>query len=107
MIENVARFFQPGIEVERWTEIPDAWGGVVQDWAAHLTIEGLIRPLSGDKKLSADKDTAFGTHRLYCFPADITTADRIVWGGVNYAVKFASDVMNFGRFMQVDLEVVD
>ena len=72
MIENIERFFEPGFSVWRGGNTPDAWGGNVFTYAVHIAaLSGRLRPLTGDMRMSADKDTHFGTHRFYCFPADI------------------------------------
>ena len=68
MIGSVARFFEAGYEVWRWEEVTDAWGGKTKQWVQRQDVEGRLRPLSGDKRLSADKETIFATHRFYCFP---------------------------------------
>ena len=106
MIENIVRFFEP-VAIQRWAAATDAWGGTIKNWQAHLTIEGRVRPLAGEERFTGDKKTLFATHRLYCFPADITEKDRVVYGGKNYDIKFVADVMNFDRLMQIDLELVE
>ena len=106
MIENVARFFEPGWEVWRWTESPDGMGGFVKAWTFQANVEGRMRPLTGTKRLSADKETFFGDHRFYCFPADIRKGDQLRNGSRNYDVKFPADMMTFDRFMQVDCELI-
>ena len=106
MIGNVKKYFTAGHQVWRASPVADAWGGMVDTPALITTVSGRIRPLSGDVRLSADKKTAFATHRFYCFPADIRAGDEIRTGGQTYRVNFAGDIMTFGRFMQVDMELV-
>ena len=106
MIGQVARHFEAGWQVWRWTETVDDMGGVVKAWALQTTISGRMRGLSGDKRFSADKETFFGDHRFYCFPADIQEGDELRRGGRTFKVHFANDVMTFDRFMQVDCELI-
>jgi SPP1 family predicted phage head-tail adaptor len=105
-MRGIEKFYKPGIVIERKTDIKKAGGAVKQEWAPHITISGQIRPLSGDERLSADKKTLFASHRLYTDPADITEADRVNDNGLIYDIKFVHDPMNFGRFLQIDLELM-
>jgi hypothetical protein len=68
-----------------------------------------MRPLTGDKRISADKDTYFGDHRFYCSPVDIKENDVLTKtgsSGTQYEVKHAPDMMTMGRLQQVDCELV-
>jgi SPP1 family predicted phage head-tail adaptor len=103
---DVKRFLESGWEVWRWSESQDDYGGTTEEWAKLEDVSGLMRPLSGNLKMSADKETVFATHRFYCLPTDIEPGDQIR-NGKKYEVKFASDMMNFGRLMQVDCEVIE
>lgn len=96
----------PGIVVERVTQTPNGMGGWSESWQPHLTINGRIRPLSGDERLSADKVTVYATHKLYTFLYDITEKDRVVFEGQVYDVKAVINPMTLNRFLQVDLELV-
>ncbi|SNR95508.1 phage head-tail adaptor, putative, SPP1 family [Anaerovirgula multivorans] len=107
MIGNIEKYFEP-IEVERFQTVLDEWGNPTKDYGPHITIQGRIRQLNTDERISADKETVFTTHRLYCFPADIKATDRMTYKGKTYEVKGEpNDVMNFGRLMQIELEVVE
>ena len=109
MIGNIERFYESGWKVLRATETQDAAGGMVTTLAAHLSVRGRMRPLTGDKRISADKDTYFGDHRFYCSPADILEGDVLTKTGsttTTYEVKHAPDMMTMGRLMQVDCELV-
>jgi len=103
---SIEKFFTTGITVQRRTITRDAAGGTIETWADHLSISGRIRQLSGDDRLSADKDTVFATHRMYCMLADIVETDRVVFSGITYAIKFIENPMLYGRFLQIDLELV-
>jgi SPP1 family predicted phage head-tail adaptor len=101
------KYYEPNIEIQRRTLTQNAFGEFVEVWGLHLTIDGRIRPLNGNERLSADKTTLFATHRLYCDVADITEVDRVVYQGKIYNIKFVSNVMNFNRHLQIDLEMVE
>ena len=109
MIGNIAKYYEAGWKVLRATETQDAAGGMVSTLSTHLSISGRMRPLTGDKRISADKDTYFGDHRFYCDPVDILEGDYLTLTGSTttvYEVKHAPDMMTMGRLMQVDAELV-
>ena len=68
MIENVARYFDRTVQVWRWEETEDAWGGKVPQWVRRQDVTGRLRPIKGEARLSADKASIFADHRFYCFP---------------------------------------
>lgn len=104
---NVEKYFEPGWVIYRNIITQDSMGGITHASSSQASVSGLMRPLSGELKLSADKNTAFGTHRFYCLPTtNLLSGDYLSTGGVRYEVKFPADVMNFGRLMQCDCEVV-
>ncbi len=107
MIGSVERFFKPGWVITKYKPVADGMGGFTQSSSSQGSVSGVMRPLSGEYRLSADKDTAFATHRFYCNPSSLILPGRYLsTGGKKYEVKFASDMMNMGRLMQVDCEVV-
>jgi len=106
MIENITRYFEGGWMIHRKAVTQDAAGGITETFSTHAAVEGRMRPLSGNKIVSADKATYFADFRFYCFPADILEGDRLVKGSDTYDVKHAADMMDFGRLMQVDCELV-
>ena len=108
MIGAIENYFTAGWVVSRHKSVRDTMGGFTQTSSSVGSVSGDMRPLSGEYKLSADKQIAFGTHRFYCSPTSIITPGRVLsTGGVEYEVKFAADMMNMGRVMQVDCEVIE
>ena len=78
MADFITRFFTAGHKIQRVTVTQDSYGGTVNTWADHLTVSGKLWELSGDKKLSADKETIFSTHKFATDIADIKDTDRYV-----------------------------
>ena len=105
MIGNIDKYFEP-VVIERYTSTYNDFGEEVKTWTTHLTIQGRLRPLNGTERFSADKETLFATHRLYCFPADIKETDRVKYDNKYYNIKFVSDVMNFDILYHIDCELV-
>lgn len=102
----IERFFESGIEVKRYTESVDELGNPTKTWADHLTISGRIDAISGDEQIVAGAPSVVATHMLFCRPVDISEKDRIVYKGQEYEVKFVDNPMNYGRFLQISLEVI-
>lgn len=106
MIEHIEHFFAPGISVLRNDPDDNDIGGQVDDWTLHLSIDGIIRPLSGNEAVSADKLTLIATHTLYCGVHDILETDRIRdAAGNEYDIKFVQNPMNMGNHLQISLEL--
>jgi hypothetical protein len=108
-MKSAGKWFEAGWNVLRPTVSQDAAGGVINTYATHLSLRGRLRPLTGDTRISAEKDTYFADHRFYCFPVDIKENDIITKTGstaTTYMVKHAADMMTFDRLMQVDCELV-
>ena len=107
MIGDVGRFYKAWT-VYRMVTADDGMGGFTQTSSSVAAVEGRMRPLTGELKLSADKDTAFGSHRFYCNPTtEITPGRYLSTGGAMYEVKFAADMMSMGRLMQSDCQAVE
>ena len=102
---DIRRFFTPGHKIQRYTPGTHGFGGNSGTWNDHLSPVGRLRPLAGNERMSADKMTLYATHRFYTDVADITEADRYLDpSGKVYEIKFVSDPMNMGEFLQIDLE---
>lgn len=105
MINNIQDFYTSGHIIERYTETPGGFGGPEYTWTTHLAVDGRLRPLSGDKRLSADKETVFASHKFYTAVADIKETDRYKDPSGNiYTIKFISDPMSMGNHLEIDLE---
>jgi head-tail adaptor len=81
---GIERFYTTGHKIQRFTPAVapaatrDAYGATLGTWADVLTPTGKLWALEGDERLSADKDTAFSTHKFATAIASITAADRYV-----------------------------
>jgi SPP1 family predicted phage head-tail adaptor len=108
MMDNIEDYYTDDVIIQRQEDaIPNGMGGFAVLWSTHLPIKGKMRPLSGTEQLSADKQTIFATHKLYCAIADITEMDRVVFEGDIYEIKnIPKDVMNMHNHFEIDLEFV-
>lgn len=105
----IKRFYTSGHKIQRVTFTEDDYGGVVETWADHLTVSGKLWQLSGDKKLSADKETIFSTHKFATDIADIVGTDRYLDPDGNaYEIKAVSERQRQDGtgHIELDLELV-
>jgi len=108
-MDGISRFYTSGHKVQRVTVTEDAYGGVVETWTDHLTVDGKRWALSGDKKLSAEKETIFSTHKFATAIADIEETDRYVdTDGNNYEIKALAERkrQDGTGHIELDLELV-
>ena len=66
----------------------DNTGGFTETWTDGTAFRGRMRPLSAQERLSADRVTAWATHRLYC-SVDVTIDEtyRISFNSRTFEVK--------------------
>jgi SPP1 family predicted phage head-tail adaptor len=95
----------PGIEIQRFTSVPNGIGGYIETWATYLAdYDGIIDQLSGNEILSADKISPNSTHILIGVVADIKEDDRVLYNGKIYNVKNVDNPMNMDRHLEILLE---
>jgi len=108
-MDSISRFYTSGHKIQRVTVTTDSYGGTVNTWADHLTVAGKKWELSGDKKLSADKETIFSTHKFATAIADIKDTDRYVdVDDNNYEIKALAirKRPDYSGHIELDLEKV-
>ena len=103
MIQEFEEYFED-ILIKRLTTTIGTFGNTVTSWDDLTTIQGYIRTLNGNERVSTDKVTVYSTHKMYCYITDIIEADRIVYKGNLYDVKLIDDKR---EFYQVDLELIE
>jgi hypothetical protein len=106
---NVERFYEAGWRIYKPVDTQDGAGGVVSTYSLLATVSGRMRPLSGNKQISAEKMTYFADHRFYCAPTDLQEYYMLAKAGstdTTYTVKHAADMMHMGRLLQTDCELM-
>jgi len=109
MKNRINRFYTSGHKIQRVTVTQDEYGGITKTFNDHLTVSGKRWALSGDKKLSADKETIFSTHKFATAIADIEETDRYVdiEGNVYEIKALATRTRQDGTgHIELDLEMV-
>ena len=75
-----------------------------QSWSTHITIDGNIDYIGGQKQNVADQFRDKATHILICSVGnDIIIDDRVVYSGITYNVLYPDTV--FDHHMEVLLQV--
>ena len=103
MIEEFEEYFED-ILIKRLTTTIGTFGNTVTSWNDLDTIQGYIRTLNGNERVSTDKVTVYSTHRMYCYITDIIEADRVFYNNHLYDVKL---IDNKREFYQIDLELIE
>jgi len=99
------------IEVQKveYEDAPSGIGSKIMVVTETKTISGRIRPLNASERISAERQKTYSTHRLYTEAGNIehiTKNDRIVYRNNNYKITWISNPMNFDKFLQIELELI-
>ncbi len=70
-------YFTEAFTRQRLSTTLNQFNSYEETWEAGTAFMGRKRPLTGDVRLSADKQTVYATDKIYCLPFDITEKDRI------------------------------
>ncbi len=111
MIKGISRFYTTGHKIEEMvssSSCDGGFGGQAHTWEEKLTFSARLRPLSGDKRLSADKLTEMATHKLYSDVLEFSVYDRYVDpDGRKYRITYIGNVMNMNNHMETELQYVE
>ena len=106
MLNNIQRWFTDELQHYSWAVEEDDWGNDIEKWSLQGNILGRFRPLSGDKKVSADKNTVFIDAKFYCKPDEnIIAGDELKYNDDVYEVVYVQNPMNMDKFLQVELKL--
>jgi hypothetical protein len=103
--KGIQKHFVDGFVVYRPFLTKDKLGGTKEILKFHMNLRGRIRLLNAHERLSADKNTVFKSHRLYCLPTDIKFTDKIEYKGMMYEIIDPDDVQDMNKFLQIDLAI--
>ena len=84
----------------------NAIGEEITTYPVTETFRGRLRPMTGNMKETDSRKVQFFTHRIYAPILDIKPNDRILYDSQVYKVVYVSNVMSFGRFLQIDCELI-
>ena len=105
-IRNIARWFTEEWAIWRLGTTDDAWDNPIESWSLHDTVMGRFRPLSGDRRMSSDRQTEFATAKFYCpSNTDILVGDELrnLVTGERYDVLFVPDVMSMDNHLEIEI----
>ena len=100
----ISRWFESGWTLHTLGSTTDTWGNPIESYSTGTAISGRFRPLSGDRKLSADRQTPFADAKFYCAATStIAAGDQLRKSSDVYEVTFVQNVMDMDRFLQVEV----
>ena len=102
MTAGISKYYTQTVVFET-AATSSADAGYTQVWSTAATVKGRLRPLSGRERMSADKQTLYADHRLYCAPVAITEKDRVACEGKTFDIVFVKNVMSMNRHLEIDL----
>ncbi len=95
---------------QTYTETTDNQGGFTKAWVDGSTFEGRLSRLLASEGLSDDKETAIGSHKVYCLTTvDVDPEDRIVLGSRTFLVKGVLRPSNLttGGHLEITVQELD
>ena len=96
------------VDVLRINRTSDSMGGWTEvEVILHNDLKCRINWVRGSEKVFTDKDTWFRDAKLYCNVVDIQTKDRIVYNSKTYEVVNVSDVDNMGKYLIVEIKLIE
>jgi len=104
MIEH---FLTQEWEIHRYGESTDPYENPVDGWNYKETVDGLLRPLSGDLRNTEESRHGEVDAKFYCGAGiDIRTGDLLKRSGdaYDYEVVFVQNPMSMDRFLQVEVK---
>jgi SPP1 family predicted phage head-tail adaptor len=103
----IGRHFVSGFELWRYTETSDELGNPVKNWSKVADLAGIMDAVTGTEQQVANAPQVVAAHMFFTRAnAGIEERDRIRYKGKEYNVVFVDDPMNYGRFLQVSLELI-
>lgn len=106
LLKTIQRLWTPGHRIQERVETGSGFGGADYTWVDKLTIDGILRKVSGSEPLTG------GAHRpdinaiFYCdVHPEIENKDRYVSPeGEWYHIEYINDPMGMGNHFQIDLK---
>ena len=95
------------VNILRITSTPGAMGQTEVANVLHHNLPCRINWKSGTQKIFFDKDTYFRDAKLYCRVVDITIKDRVQYGSRVYQIVDVSNVDEVGKFLVLNIKLVE
>lgn len=95
------------VNILRITSTPGAMGETESVNVLHYELACRINWKRGMQKIFFDKDTYFRDGKLYCNVVDITVNDRVQYGSKIYQIVDVNNVDEVGKFLVLDLKLVE
>lgn len=81
------------VELQNYTEAPDATGHGVKTWATYDSVWAHLRTLSGNERIAAQQVKAIQTHEITIrYRSDVQVNHRVVYGSRIWDIKDVRDI---------------
>lgn len=103
MIAGMIQMFGKTIAIQTATTIAGTYTGDTVTWATTYTVQGVVRPISGEDANTLEKMGLEAEYKVYLEASDITIteANRFLIDGKYYLVSWIQDPMSAKDFLQV------
>ena len=103
----ISKWIEAGWTLHSLGSTTDATGNPIDGYSTGTAISGRFRPLSGDRKLSADRQTPFADAKFYCSSTStIAVGDQLRKSSEVYEVTWVQNPMDMDRFLQVEAKKI-
>ncbi|WP_424765697.1 head-tail adaptor protein [Paenibacillus sp. sgz302251] len=98
----IADYYNQSVIIQRKTSVPNGIGGYVENWANHITLNGLIDQISGNEKNIAAQFADSATHILISEAGyEIKSTDRAVCEGEIYRILNPDNPMGMNHHLEI------
>jgi len=105
---SLASLFRSKVNVVRTTKTAGALGGWTEvENVLHLNLKCRINWKRGSEKIFFGKDAYFRDGKLFCRIVDVTTKDKVIYNGVAYNIVDVNNTDEVGKFLVLDLKLVE
>jgi len=99
--------FNSKVNIVRFTKAKDGMGGYSEaEGILYQNLPCRINWSRGAEKIQFDKNTYYRDAKLYCRIIDVTVKERVKYNGATYEIVNVSDVDNMGRYLVLEIKLV-
>jgi SPP1 family predicted phage head-tail adaptor len=85
----------------------DSAGSYVETFTNYATVPALITCVDGRQTTVDAKTTSASTHHAYIsYRADVTSTDRVFYGGRYFLIELAKNPFNQGKLLKLTLKML-
>lgn len=104
---SLQSLFNAKVNILRITSTPSAMGPTEIANVLHNNLPCRINWKAGTQRIFFDKETYFRDGKLFCGVVDVTVKDRVQYGSKTYEIVDVNNVDEVGRFLALNLKLVE